>query len=109
MKTFMILDRMIPADASASVLEKAMKKAEQIKATTPRAAAKIHYLRARRAKHRIAKGHRNPPETAGEVKIVEKVEGKIGNERVVRFTLGQPRKDGVLTHFETIAVAAVTG
>lgn len=109
MKTFLVVDREIPADAAraAAILERALKNADPIEARTPKAAAKIHYLRARQEQHRIGRGHRNPPSRIGQVKVVGKqILGRFDRRDVTRFTLGQARRDGILTHYEDLNVVA---
>jgi hypothetical protein len=112
MKTFFVVDREIPADATraAAILEQALRNADRIQAKTPKAAAKLHYLRARQERHRIGRGHRNPPERTAQVKVVEKQPlGKVGRREITRFLLGQRRRDGILTHYEDLNVVALNG
>lgn len=112
MKTFFVVDREIPADATraAAILDRALRSADRIHARTPKAAAKLHYLRARQEGHRAGRGHRNPPDRPAQIKVVEKqLLGKVGQREVTRFVLGQARRDGVLTHFEDLNVVAANG
>ncbi len=104
---FLIVDQDIPSDKkkAADLLEKEMLKKEIVEAPSPRAAAKIYYLKFRQSRHTRGRGHRNPPNRPGQVGVVNRVSmPKVGNHTVTRFVLGQARKDGILTHFERLSV-----
>lgn len=102
MTTFRVTDRKIPRTPGRA--KKVIAHAHRVRAKSPVGAAKGFYIEKRQESHVVGRGHRFPPSKPSQVKVLQRWEEKVNGKTVLHYEVGQPRKDGVVTHPETISV-----